>query len=80
MKNVDITGFVLYLAIGIAATYMMPGETTTEQTIAYVVAIALLLIIDLRSYRQGLKRGSQIANEVLRDLCETKKIKVVRDV
>jgi hypothetical protein len=59
---------------------MMPGETTTEQTIAYVVAIALLLIIDLRSYRQGLKRGSQIANEVLRVLCETKKIKVVRDV
>lgn len=80
MKKFDVLGFALYLALGIAATYMMPGDNTTEQTIAYVVALALLLIIDLRSYRQGLKRGSEIANEVLRDLCETKKIKVVRNV
>lgn len=80
MKNFDVTGLALYLAFGIAASYMMPGENTTEQTIAYFVTIALVLIIDLRSYRAGLKRGSEIANDVLRDLCETKKIKVVPNV
>lgn len=69
-----------YLSFGVAVHALSPGEWTAEQYVAYFAALGLMCIVDIRSYRDGLKRGTEIANEVLHDLCKEKKIAVVPNV
>lgn len=80
MKYMTFKGFALYFTFGVAANFMMPTDSTTEQWVAYVVALVALLLVDLLSFNQGLRRGLEIADEVLKDLCKEKQIKVVRNV
>jgi hypothetical protein len=81
MKYVTFKGcLALYLIFGVAARFMMPTDSTTEQWVAYVVALVVLILVDLLSFKQGLRKGLNIADEVLKDLCKEKKIKVVPNV
>lgn len=80
MKYVTFKGFALYFIFGVSANFMMPTDSTTEQWVAYFVALLALLMVDLLSFNQGMRRGLEIADEVLKDVCEKKQIKVVRNV
>lgn len=73
----NLFSLACYAGYGIAITSLAPDEWATEQYVAYLASLLLLLVIDIRSYRDGLQRGTEIANEVLHDLCKDKKIKVV---
>lgn len=79
MKYVTFKGFALYLIFGVSANFMMPTDSTTEQWVAYFVALVALLLVDMLSFTQGMRRGLEIADEVLKDVCEKKQIKVVRN-
>lgn len=75
--KLNLISLACYVGFGVAIGNLAPDEWATEQYVAYLASLLLLLVIDICSYRDGLKRGSEIANEVLYDLCKTKKIKVV---
>lgn len=76
MKHTLIS-LLCYVAVGVSASILAPGEWTYEQYATYFAVIGLICVIDVRSYRSGLKRGAEIAGEVLHDLCKEKKVKVV---
>jgi hypothetical protein len=75
--NLKLLGF--YLAFGLLAGCMMPESPAIEQWLAFAGALGAALLIDLYSFRQGVDRGLSIAEDVLKDLCDEKKIKVVRN-
>lgn len=72
--------FALYLIFGVAARFMMPMDSTMEQWVACVVALVVLMLVNLLSFKQGMHRGLELADEVLKEVCDEKKIKVVRNV
>jgi hypothetical protein len=76
-KYMTFKGVALYLIFGVTANFMMPTDSTTEQWVAYFVALVVLLLVDILSFNQGLRRGFEIADEVLKEICDEKKIKVV---
>lgn len=69
--------FALYLIFGVTARFMMPTDSTTEQWVAYVVALVVLMLVNVLSFNQGMRRGLELADKVLKDICDKKKIKVV---
>lgn len=79
MKYMTFKGFALYLIFGVSANFMMPTDSTTEQWVAYFVALVVLLLVDILSFNQGIRRGLELADEVLKDVCDKKQIKVVRN-
>lgn len=78
MKH-NLISLACYLGLGVATNILAPGEWDTGQVVAYFVMLGLVLIIDIRSYRDGRDRGVDIANEILHEMCKEKKIKVVRN-
>lgn len=78
--KLNLISLACYAGFGLAVVHLAPGEWTTAQYVAYFTILAVVLAIDMRSYRDGLKRGMEISNEVLHDLCKEKKIKVVPNV
>ncbi len=79
MKYVTFKGFALYLTFAVAANFMMPADSGTEQWVAYFVALAALALVDVLAFNQGTQRGLELAGEVFKDLCDKKQVKVVRN-
>lgn len=75
--KMDLTGLLWYLVFGMSAGAMMTWESQLVRVLGFMVCMAVLLVVDMRSFKQGLKRGTEIANEVLHELCVQKKIAVV---
>lgn len=65
-----LIGLGLYAAFGylLGEIAVEPELRTPGQWIATGLTMAILVYIDVRSYRQGLKRGCDIAHEVMDEL------------
>lgn len=76
--KVNLITLGCYFALGVAMSYVAPGEWTTEQLVAYFAVLGIVLLIDVLSYKSGIARGGQIAHDVFDELCKDKKVRLVR--
>lgn len=74
-----LINFVGYLVVTAGVVLIFPDDASTAQYVGSVLVLVGALAMDLASFSQGLRKGINIADEVLKDLCDAKKIKVVRN-
>lgn len=60
----------------VGVVLLAPSELETANLVGIVFILGSLLLVDLASYTQGMRKGLNIANKVMYDLCKDKKIKV----
>jgi len=77
MKKITIFG--AYLMVGFGLSMFDLQSWGTPQLIGSAVVMLSVLVIDLVSFSQGVHRGVEIADGVLKKLCDERKIRVVNN-
>lgn len=74
----DPMGIVWYFCMALLMRAILPDDPTSTQWACVAVSMLVLVIIDVRSFRQGLSAGCDITRDAMRRVLADNNVEVVR--